>query len=121
MSQYSRIKLFMHHAGDLKVLIQNAGGLWEVTTTSGRKLGAFGRYDAAANCAHRHLNPVKARRWYRTLGTPAAGGYAAVPGERVRVTGFEQINGERWCRVRLEDGGRVMMHPYGLVDEEAPR
>ena len=57
---------------------------------------------------------VKARRDYMTRGCPAMGGFPAVPGERVRVTGFADVNGERWCRVRFSDGGRVLMHPNNL-------
>ena len=65
---------------------------------------------------------VEARRDYMTRGCPAMGGFPAVSGERVRVTGWADVNGERWCRVRLRDGGRLLMHPNNLrpVDQDEP-
>lgn len=59
---------------------------------------------------------VKARRYYMTDSV------AGVPPERVRVTGWATVNGERWCRIRF-DGDRVsslVMHPSRLAFEVAP-
>jgi len=50
-------------------------------------------------------NTIKARRDYIDSN-----------GYRVRVTGFELVNGERWCRVRFP-GNRVsgsLMHPSSI-------
>ena len=108
MSQFSHIKVF----------IQNNGPLFEVLTTSGELLGSFGSLRVAENCAHRHVNPVKARRYYQTLGTESCGSFAAVEPERVRVTGFADVNGEQWCRIRY-DGDRqshMLMHPMMIAD-----
>lgn len=61
---------------------------------------------------------IKSRRYYQTRGCPAIGGNPAVPAERVRVTGWADVNGERWCRVRF-DGDRtakLLMHPSNLRD-----
>lgn len=61
---------------------------------------------------------MKSRRYYRTIGTPSCGGNPAVPSERVRVTGWSDVNGERWCRVRF-DGDRtakLLIHPSNLID-----
>ena len=59
---------------------------------------------------------IKARRYYLTKGFPAVGGHPAVAARRVRVTGFETVNGERWCKVRY-DGDRaatILIHPTML-------
>ncbi len=59
---------------------------------------------------------IKARRFYWTQGTPSCGGFPGVAPERVRVTGFALVNGERWCRVRF-DGDKtanLLMHPSSL-------
>ena len=40
-------------------------------------------------------------------------------GYLVRVTGFELVNGERWCRVRFP-GRRVstlLMHPSSIISQ----
>ena len=60
---------------------------------------------------------IKARREYMTVQR------CDVPSERVRVTGFVDVEVgypktrlERWCRVRLSDGGVVLMHPTELEE-----
>ena len=58
---------------------------------------------------------IKARRWYWTRSV------AGVSPERVRVTGWQVVNGERWCRIRHE-GERVstmLLHPSRLESEAA--
>lgn len=59
---------------------------------------------------------VKARRYYMTDGCPAVAGFPGVAPERVRVTGFQDVNGERWCRVRFdgEKSAGLLMHPSHL-------
>ena len=63
---------------------------------------------------------VKSRRDYWTTETPSMGGYPVVPRERVRVTGFSDVNGEKWCRIKYEGDkvSKILMHPSNL-DEEA--
>ncbi len=61
---------------------------------------------------------IKARRDYLTDDR----GHGS---EKVRVTGFQSVTvgtganerTEKWCRVRLADGGRVLMHPTSLLSQ----
>lgn len=61
---------------------------------------------------------IKARRFYWTEGTPAIGGFPAVPPERVRVTGFAEVNGAKWCRIRFEGDktASLLCHPSRLSE-----
>ena len=55
---------------------------------------------------------IKARRDYMTDGI------CGVPPEKVRVTGFADVNGERWCRVRYigERTAGILTHPSRLAE-----
>ena len=59
------------------------------------------------------MGQVKARRWYWTRGNPF------VKPERVRVTGWDDVNGEQWCRVRFEGEktAGILMHPSNIDAE----
>ena len=107
----------MSQYANLKVTIQHTPQGWQVITCSGHGLGTFGWLKRAENVAHRYCSPVKARRDYQTLGCDGPAGFKVAP-ERVRVTGFQDVNGERWCRVRYagDRSAKVLMHPNELAD-----
>ncbi len=64
---------------------------------------------------------VRAFHDYKFLDTPACGGFSGVTGEVVRVTGFAQVNGERWCRVRFNGDkvSKLLAHPSSFEREIA--
>lgn len=60
---------------------------------------------------------VKCWRWYETTRVEPAGGFPAVPGKLVFVTGKAPEAGPGWFRVNVEGGGRSVMHESRILHE----